>query len=230
MLRKLGMETVIAGNGKEAVWLGTTRRFDIIFMDINMPVYDGLEAARRIIAHEKKHSLPHTPIVALTAKAMKGDRESLYAAGIDGYCAKPIDMISLKKTVLTYARKPSPVKRSSRPESRAGTGVPSMLEIKKELGLEDHEISGIIREFFSSAQNYMKALDRAVSKSDFSAIMQAAHRMKGAAANMRLHRLRELCETVENAADRSEKFDYRDYAEKIKKEMGIAEKRLLKDY
>lgn len=229
MLSKLGMETVIAGNGKEAVRLGTTRSFDIIFMDINMPVYDGMEASRRIIAHEKKHSLPHTPIVALTAKAMKGDRESLFAAGIDGYCAKPIDMSSLTKTVLAFARKPSPVKRDGCLEARAGAGVPSVLKIKKELGLEDHEISGIIREFFSSARSYMKALDRAVSRNDFGAIMQAAHRMKGASANMRLHRLQRLCETVENASDRSEKLDYRDYAEKIKKEMGIAEKRLLKD-
>jgi signal transduction histidine kinase/DNA-binding response OmpR family regulator len=89
MLQKMGHSTVVAGNGKEALLLVTTHRFDLILMDIQMPEMDGLTATRKIRARERETQL-HLPIIAMTAHAMKGDRERCIEAGMDGYVSKPI--------------------------------------------------------------------------------------------------------------------------------------------
>lgn len=81
-------EVVIARDGEQGVRLAEQERPDLILMDISLPVVDGLEATRRIKAHE---SLKNVPIVALTAHAMSGDEERALAAGCDGYLTKPLD-------------------------------------------------------------------------------------------------------------------------------------------
>ncbi|MCD4676823.1 MAG: response regulator [Desulfobacula sp.] len=99
MLKKLGHEVVIADNGEEAVRLFTERRFDIILMDIQMPKLDGLKAAEAIRQLEKKKG-GRIPIIALTANAMKGDRERFLKAGMDEYISKPIKINNIVKTII----------------------------------------------------------------------------------------------------------------------------------
>ncbi len=90
MLEKMGCRVTPAGNGLEAVNLIKQSRFDLVFMDCNMPEMDGFEATRVIRTLEKNKQFPKTPIVAFTAFAMKGDDEKCYAAGMDDYITKPI--------------------------------------------------------------------------------------------------------------------------------------------
>ena len=89
LLEKHGYSAATAQNGKEALEILEGERFDLILMDVQMPVMDGLEATRLIRAKERATG-GHIPIVALTAHAMKGDRERCLAAGADDYVAKPI--------------------------------------------------------------------------------------------------------------------------------------------
>ncbi|MBU4131510.1 MAG: response regulator, partial [Proteobacteria bacterium] len=91
MLQGLGLEVVIVENGKQALeyFQQDLDRFDLVFMDIQMPVMGGIEATHAIRALEKMTPF-HTPIIALTANAMKGDRERFLAAGMDGYIPKPM--------------------------------------------------------------------------------------------------------------------------------------------
>jgi signal transduction histidine kinase/CheY-like chemotaxis protein len=92
MLGKRGHTVVIAGNGKEAVEVFDTQGeqpFDLILMDVQMPEMDGLEATR-LIRDKEKETGSHIPIIALTAHAMKGDRDVCIAAGMDGYVSKPL--------------------------------------------------------------------------------------------------------------------------------------------
>ena len=89
MLQKMGHSTMVAGNGKEALLLLTLHRFDLVLMDIQMPEMDGLTATRKIRENESETQL-HLPIIAMTAHAMKGDRERCIEAGMDGYVSKPI--------------------------------------------------------------------------------------------------------------------------------------------
>lgn len=94
MLRKMGCSVVCAADGKEALAHWMQGGVDVVLMDIQMPVMDGLEALQFIRDKEKQNG-SHTPVVALTAHAMHDDRERLLKAGFDGYLAKPVDVQAL---------------------------------------------------------------------------------------------------------------------------------------
>ncbi len=95
ILQGMGLTADVANNGQEALEKRKTGAYDIVFMDIQMPVMDGVEATHAILKHEKENDIPHVPIVALTANALKGDRERFLNEGLDEYVAKPIEMNEL---------------------------------------------------------------------------------------------------------------------------------------
>jgi two-component system, sensor histidine kinase and response regulator len=98
ILNKRGYDVVVAVNGKEAVAAVEQEAFDVILMDVQMPEMDGFEATASIRKKEKDTG-GHIPIIAMTAHAMKGDRERCLAAGMDGYLSKPIRPDSLVATI-----------------------------------------------------------------------------------------------------------------------------------
>ncbi|MCK9455619.1 response regulator, partial [Sulfurimonas sp.] len=89
-LEDLGLNVTIANNGLDAFQKRKDENFDLIFMDIQMPFLDGVEATAEILEWEEDYEQPHVPIVALTANALKGDREKFLAAGLDEYTTKPL--------------------------------------------------------------------------------------------------------------------------------------------
>jgi CheY-like chemotaxis protein len=91
LLRKRGHTAALAGNGVEALVTIERNSFDLVLMDIQMPEMDGLEAVRRIRKLEATTGM-HLPVVAMTARAMAGDREAFIAAGMDDYLEKPIQL------------------------------------------------------------------------------------------------------------------------------------------
>jgi CheY-like chemotaxis protein len=97
LLEKSGCLVDLAVNGKEAIQMWEQHRYDVIFMDCQMPEMDGYEAAREIRLIEGGRA--HIPIAALTANAMVGDREKCMAAGMDAFIAKPIKMESFTDTI-----------------------------------------------------------------------------------------------------------------------------------
>jgi signal transduction histidine kinase/ActR/RegA family two-component response regulator len=86
----IGLDVDIAKNGEEAFNMYLKNGYDIIFMDINMPVEDGLKATFKILAHERKNCLENTPIIALTANALREDRDNYLMSGMDDYLVKPV--------------------------------------------------------------------------------------------------------------------------------------------
>ena len=110
MLEKLGHSVVVASNGREAVDALETARFDAVLMDMQMPEMDGLQATGAIRTREMLQGLARVPVIALTANAMKGDREKCLMAGMDAYLSKPIKSAELKDALDSYAR-PSAVAR-----------------------------------------------------------------------------------------------------------------------
>ena len=91
ILQEQGMDVDLADNGQEAFDKRQNNDYDLIFMDVQMPVMDGIEATHSIHEYEKSKALKHVPIIALTANALKGDRERFLAAGMDEYITKPIE-------------------------------------------------------------------------------------------------------------------------------------------
>jgi two-component system, sensor histidine kinase and response regulator len=98
MLEKSGYAVVVAENGKEALRALEAQAFDAVLMDVQMPEMDGLEATAAIRAREQGTDR-RTPVIALTAHAMTGDRERCLAAGMDGYVAKPVQSPILLKAL-----------------------------------------------------------------------------------------------------------------------------------
>ena len=95
ILEGLGLQVEIANNGLEAFEKRRSNDYDLIFMDIQMPVMNGVEATHEILEYEEDEELPHIPIVALTANALKGDRERFLSEGMDEYISKPIEISEL---------------------------------------------------------------------------------------------------------------------------------------
>jgi signal transduction histidine kinase/CheY-like chemotaxis protein len=101
LLAPINAEVVFAKDGLEAVAACSARRFDVIFLDIRMPICDGEEALRRILKREQQNQLPHVPVIAQTANAMVHEVDRYLAAGFDGCLPKPVQQIALFKEILT---------------------------------------------------------------------------------------------------------------------------------
>jgi two-component system, sensor histidine kinase len=104
ILKKLGLTFDIASNGAEAVEKFCNVKYDTILMDENMPIMNGIEATDEILKIEKKLNASHTPIIALTANAIKGDRERFLAAGMDEYITKPADKKKLSTVLKEFLK------------------------------------------------------------------------------------------------------------------------------
>jgi CheY-like chemotaxis protein len=124
LLEKRGHTVVVAANGREAMMTLEKQRFDLVLMDVEMPEMDGLEATAAIREKEKGTGT-HVPIVAMTARAMTGDRERCLAAGMDDYISKPISKEDLYEKVEQFAPEPNapdatglPGAATNRPDSR----------------------------------------------------------------------------------------------------------------
>jgi CheY-like chemotaxis protein len=103
LLKKRGYDVAVAGDGEELLALVRSQPFDLVLMDMQMPRMDGFEATREI-RRQEAGGPAHLPIVAMTARAMTGDREECLAAGTDGYVAKPIDPVELFAAIDQSAR------------------------------------------------------------------------------------------------------------------------------
>lgn len=105
LLQKFGYTTIEVGNGRDGVDLARIKRPDLILMDIQLPVMDGLEATKILKMDAKTREIP---VLALTSYAMKGDRDRMLKAGFDGYLAKPVDVREFLATVAQFF--PAPVR------------------------------------------------------------------------------------------------------------------------
>jgi CheY-like chemotaxis protein len=103
LLQKRGHHVVVVGNGLEALQALEKQNYDLVLMDVQMPIMDGMEAVRKIRGKEKLTG-EHAPIVALTAHAMKGDQELCLTAGMDDYLTKPIRPLELDRLLARFAR------------------------------------------------------------------------------------------------------------------------------
>jgi len=97
LLQKMGMEVTLVGDGQAAVEKALSETYDLVLMDMQMPILDGYEATRRL--RDKGYK---TPIVAITANAMVGDEEKCLEAGCEGYLSKPIDRAKLNEVIAKY--------------------------------------------------------------------------------------------------------------------------------
>ncbi|MCG6875497.1 MAG: response regulator [Betaproteobacteria bacterium] len=124
MLERLGLQVSVATNGTEAVRAVARERFALVLMDCQMPDLDGFEATRRIRAQPAAEGAPRVPIVALTANAVRGDRERCLAAGMDGYLAKPFRTTELHEAIRPWLAASSEALEKSLPVTDTEPSAP----------------------------------------------------------------------------------------------------------
>ena len=110
-LKNIGITTECANNGREGLtmYMKEADKYDIVFMDIQMPVMNGIEATKAMIAFEQSKNLDHTPVIAVTANALKGDRERFMVEGMDEYVSKPIDLEKFIRVLKLFFQESSSV-------------------------------------------------------------------------------------------------------------------------
>jgi len=121
MLRKHGVEVVVMDNGYKAVMEASVTRFDLILMDIQMPVMDGYEATRQMRNHEIRMKLTETPIVALTANALNGDDQACFEVGMNDYMSKPFSEAMLLRILKKYLAAKIPASEDDSRENAASS-------------------------------------------------------------------------------------------------------------
>ncbi|HEX2459244.1 MAG TPA: response regulator, partial [Vicinamibacterales bacterium] len=190
ILQRLGHHVEVAADGHAALAaLEQSGRgtFDLVLMDVQMPVMGGIEATAAIRDAERA-SGTHLPIVALTAHAMHGDRERYLEAGMDAYVTKPIDGVELTRIIdqlVPPAAAQGTIPAAAVPVAPVAAGRPAFDErfVRARLGDNARLFAKLVRLFLEDYPARMRAMRRAIAADDGEALREAAHAVKGAAAN-----------------------------------------------
>lgn len=197
ILERMGYRVDVAGNGREALEALERQRYDVVFMDIQMPEMDGFEATKKINERWPKESRPR--LVAMTAHALDGDRAHCIAAGMDDYISKPVRIESLQAALKRCrdrtSTSPDPIPEEESVNQRA---LDTLRELQQE-GQPDivQEIIGL---FMRDAPRRISVLREALDRGDAEGAHRAAHALKGASANLGAYRLADLCQEIEDKA------------------------------
>ena len=173
LLERRGHRVTIAPNGREALAAMARQAFDVVLMDVQMPEMGGFEATAAIRKKEESTGA-HVPIIAMTAHAMKGDRERCLAGGMDEYLTKPLDSRRLCALVESLVS-----------TSRAPRDDASMMteQVLARVGGDHELLAEISRLFVDDAPQHLERIRAALDARDGDSLRRAAHALKGAAAN-----------------------------------------------
>ena len=194
LLAKLGLTSVIVFNGEEVVEAYKKSKFDLILMDINMPIMDGLTATNIIRDIQKDYY--DIRIIALTANSIAGDKEKYLEQGMDDYLSKPIEydkLISILKKYLEKDDNEVIEKNLSKDE----TILFDKSLIMERLGLDESTVNMLLDNFFLTLDNDLQNIQNALEEKDSNKISQSAHYLKGACANLAMDKVVEILGFIE---------------------------------
>jgi two-component system sensor histidine kinase/response regulator len=213
-LQRLGCQVVVAENGKRGVdeffeAEAGRQPFGLVLMDVQMPVMDGLAAAREIRGREQDGR--RTPIVALTASAMTDELERCTAAGMDALLVKPLELPRLCEILDRYGFRPEApetpsagsVKASaaSPPDPQAPVSIPvDLVQLRTLVGDDRQFMRELCETFVASSSRIVEELDRALSAGDRTVLSAMAHKLKGGSSSICAHELAQLAAALEKDA------------------------------
>jgi CheY-like chemotaxis protein len=178
----MGYRAEVAGNGLEALNAVTRQPYDVLLMDVQMPEMDGLEATTRIREQEKATE-GHIPIIALTAHAMKEDREICLNAGMDGYITKPLRAEDLLAAIEKLFPHPSQTKTAARERSAAHEEVFDREKLMTTVDGDLELFREIVELFLADCPKALEEIASAISAEDAARLDRAAHALKGSVGN-----------------------------------------------
>jgi len=177
LLQQRGHKVKVANDGQEAVDALDDRSFDAVLMDIQMPAMDGFEATA-VIRKRESETGGHIPIIAMTAHAMKGDRERCLEAGMDGYIAKPIRAKDLYYTLEATVAKLQ-ARQTQKSETAKEKDILDRDEILERTGASPETLKEIVELFAAESEKLLKRMRDAISNEHPSELQRAAHTLKG---------------------------------------------------
>lgn len=195
ILQKLGHQVTVVGNGREALSAVQAGKFDLIAMDVQMPEMDGLDATVAIREWEKTAGT-HIPIIAMTAHAMKGDRERCLAAGMDGYTSKPIRIGELEHAISQLVSPPKTPKVLL-VEGNQADGLIDHVALLEGVDGDRRLLRELIRVFLADCPQRLAEIKEAVRRGDAEALRRAAHTLKGSVGNFTAKKPFEVSQRLE---------------------------------
>jgi len=204
ILGKLGYHADAVADGNEAVKALETISYDLVLMDVQMPVMDGFEATQRIRDPESSVLRRDIPIVAMTAHALKEDRDRCLEAGMDDYVSKPVAPLALGKVLGKYLSDASTAgpPDEDRTEPEIAAEAPVLLERVRVVAHGDVDFEReLIETFLSDSRNQMAALGQAILGENWEEVRKRAHSIKGSSANVGAVRMQAAAGRLEQIAD-----------------------------
>lgn len=198
ILEKHGCIVTPAGNGIEALDMFGRQKFDLVFMDCQMPEMGGLEATEKIREFEREKNRPRTPIIAFTANAMSGDREECIAAGMDDYISKPVTQDTMLKILsiwLTDTQEANLIDNIPNDQNQQVIDY-DILEDLKSITNGQHIM--ILNSFLDISKEIIPAITNAIENHDASSLKRDAHYFKSSSQQVGAARLSALISELEN--------------------------------
>ena len=217
-LEQAGHKVSLANNGREAVEVTARQKFDLVLMDVQMPIMDGHEATIHIRKRERETG-GHLKIIAMTAAAMKGDREECLEAGMDAYLSKPINQEELFRTIAEHTRQAEPVEPSQAdPDVQNGETSNQSGAIDFAAALSNLPSEKMLRDlaeiFLKECPQLINNLRTGLSQEDAVSVERAAHALRSSARIMAANNLRDVATEMEKLAKNKQ---FSDVAERLTK-------------
>jgi len=200
MIEKLGYRSDLVSNGLEVIEKLKTTPYDLLLMDVQMPGMDGFEATRQIRNPESGVKNRHIPIIAMTAHAMKGDREMCLNAGMNDYLSKPIDPNELAEVIVRWTLSEKPTDEKSSEQAR----IFNADVLLKRLGGDTQFYDEIIDVFLQDVPKQIRTLEDAINQGDAIIVHRQAHTLNGASANIGAVGLEEVAFQLERASGKQD--------------------------
>ncbi len=232
ILKKFGYNADAASNGKEAVKALEMKPYDIVLMDCQMPEMDGYEATGEIRNPESKVLDHKVPVIALTAHAMKGDREKCLEAGMDDYLCKPVNPQELCDILEKWVAK----QNYSLQEETTVSDIKPVQDIFDKASLidrlmGDEELANkILGEFLEDVRRMITALKEALDNDDASLVQHRAHTLNGASATVGALALQEMAHHIEVAGEAGDLDKAGSLVTKINEQLEMLSDLALRDF
>ncbi len=212
-LERMGCDVEVAENGQRAVEFCARARYDLVLMDVQMPVMDGLAATREIRRNES--GMRRTPIIALTASAMTDELERCIAAGMDGLLTKPLEPVRLSETLARYGLGGKRATIASLPLLRPTVQAIDLARLRTIVG-EDHAfVQELCRTFLASSGRIVDELRRALAADDRELLGTLAHKLKGGSGSVCAQRVGDLAAVLERSSTTRSAADLAELVEQI---------------
>ncbi|MDT9000787.1 response regulator [Paucibacter sp. APW11] len=207
LLQKQGHQVTLAENGAVALELSASGQFDLLLMDMQMPVLDGLQASRAIREREAQRGDGRRElIIAVTANAMAGDRQRCLDAGMDGYLSKPVNAEALRLEIGRVLGETAPATAAAAAPARSQLPAMDIEAALERLGGDREALLEIAAMFAEDCPQRFASIDSALQARDLAALAQAGHDLSGTAANLSALQLQASADQLRELA-REQRWD-----------------------